>query len=57
MRTFWQKMEGKKTYVLAALGALVWFAQALGWLDSATAVQAWTLLGFGSAAALRHGMK
>ena len=49
-------LKGKKTYLLAALGALVAFAHFAGWLDSEAAGTLLVLLGFGTGAALRAGV-
>ena len=50
------KLKGKKTYILAGCGAIVWVAMQLGWVPLEIAQQLWVLLGFGSAAALRNGI-
>ena len=50
-------LQGKKTYFLSAAGALVVFAKLLGWIDEVTASTLFVLLGFGTGAALRSGMK
>ncbi len=54
---FLEPLKGYKTYGLALLGAAVVFAQLTNLLDDATATTLLTLLGFGTAAALRNGMK
>ena len=41
-------LQGKKTYILVALGALVWTAQNLGYIDAALAQQLYALLGIGA---------
>ncbi len=50
-------LKGKKTYILATLGALVVFVKFLGWIDEATANTLLGLLGFGAFATLRAGGK
>ena len=57
MAKLWELLKGKKTYILAFIGGLVWSLTALGWLDQESANMMFTLLGFGTAAALRNGMK
>jgi hypothetical protein len=49
-------LKGKKTYILAVLGAGVVGAYFLGFLDMTTANMLLGLLGFGGLAALRSGM-
>ena len=50
-------LEGKKTYLAAAGGAIVAFALMLGWIDREMAEALWGLLGFGGLAALRQGVE
>ena len=50
-------LEGKKTYLVAAGGALVAFALMLGWIERELAEALWGLLGFGGLAALRQGVE
>jgi len=48
-------LRGKKTYIFAALGAIVVFAKLIGWIDDVTMNVLLGLLGFGGLAALKAG--
>lgn len=47
-------LMGRKTYILAALGAAAFFGQLMGWW--AVPEEVWGILGFGTAAAMRAGI-
>lgn len=57
MSNLWQLLNGKKTFILCILAAVVFLLQLLGVLSVTVAEQLFVVLGFGSAAALRAGMK
>lgn len=50
-------LRGKKTYLFAGLGALLTLGHLLGWVNLEVYQELMALLGFGSVAALRAGMK
>ena len=50
-------LQGKKTYILAGLGALLVFGKLIGWIDEQTFEALFALLGFGSFATLRSAVK
>jgi hypothetical protein len=50
-------LAGKKTYIMAVLGALVSFAHLMGWIDRGIFEALMGILGFGAAAALRAGIE
>jgi hypothetical protein len=52
-----ETLKGKKTYFLAGIGAIVTFLYFLGVIDQAMYIGILGLLGFGSAASIRAGMK
>ena len=49
-------LEGKKTYIFAALVALATFAKTIGWIDDTTYQALLALFGAGGLAALRSGV-
>lgn len=50
-------LNGKKTYLIAGLGAIVFVAFNLGYLDVDTANQIYTLLGITGTITLRSAIK
>lgn len=50
-------LEGKKTHILALLGALASFAFAMDWITLQVYMALAGLLGFGATATLRHGIQ
>ena len=48
-------LKGKKTYIIAAIGAALAFVQLMGWWDVPEAV--WGFIGAGGIMALRQGVK
>ena len=50
-------LDGKKTYIFAALIALATFAKTIGWIDDNTYQALMALFGAGGLAALRAGVK
>ena len=50
-------LDGKKTYIMAALVALATFAKAMSWIDENTYQALLALFGAGGLAALRAGVK
>jgi len=48
-------LAGKKTYILAAAGAAVFFVQLMGWWTPPAEV--WQLLGVGGVVTMRAGIK
>jgi len=55
MKAIEQLLNGKKTYLLALVGAIYLFGGDQGWWVISDAILG--MLGFGTAAAFRHGMK
>ena len=53
----WNKLKGKKSYLLAITLGLVTVAYSLGWLEQEVYTTLAGLLGAGSVAALRKGME
>ena len=49
-------LRGKKTFILAGLGGVVFILARLGYVTPELEVQAYTLLGIGSVATLRAGI-
>ena len=49
-------LDGKKTYIFAALLALATFAKTVGWIDESTYQALLALFGAGGLAALRSGV-
>ena len=49
-------LDGKKTYIFAALVALATFAKTIGWIDENTYQALLALFGAGGLAALRSGV-
>lgn len=56
MKDLWNKLSGKKSYLIAVFVALVVLAHQLGWIDSDIANTLLGLLGAGGLMALRHGV-
>ena len=50
-------LAGKKTYIVAFLGACVFIAVNLGYLDQDTATQIYTLLGITGTITMRSAIK
>ena len=50
-------LAGKKTYIVAGLGACVFVAVNLGYLDADTANQLYTLLGITGTVTMRSAIK
>lgn len=50
-------LEGKKTYFVAALVAVVAVAEFMGWIDMQTATSILGILGAGGLASLRSAVK
>lgn len=51
-----ERLQGKKTYILAAALGLATFARVMGWLDDSLYQTILGLLGAGGLAALRAGV-
>ena len=51
------KLKGKKTYLVAGVGALIVFAQAMGWITEDMANTIYALLGAAGLATLRSAVK
>lgn len=50
-------LSGKKTYIVAGLGACVFVAQTLGYLDVDTANQLYTIFGITGTVTMRSAIK
>jgi hypothetical protein len=52
-----ETLKGKKTYILAVIGGIVFTLQILGIIDNEVASQILTFLGLGSIATIRNAIK
>lgn len=50
-------LAGKKTYIVAGLGACVFIAQTLGYIEHETANQLYTILGITGTVTMRSAIK
>lgn len=57
LASIYNALDGKKTYIVAGLGGVVFALEVLGYITPELAVQFYTILGLGGVATLRDAIR